>query len=475
MDVPFRHEATLSSVQDVNKVKYIARGHPERETYYVQRFRIPFRSGPGAWLHHHHGVPHGRLIRPYDGAPPNSRGSREACDLMESSKLIVNRNGYLRLRRGHPWLFRDDIEDPPKKQAGHILPLFDHQGHYLGRGFYNPKSRIAFRMVTTEDRPLNEAFFAERIEDAIRRREVLAPDSDAYRLISSEADGLPGLVVDRYADCLSMQILSLGMDRRKDLVLSILNERLSPKAVVGRNDVPVRELEGLPREKGVISGELPDPLLVREGDLSFKVDLLEGQKTGAYLDQRENRLMLRSYAEGRRVLDAFSYDGWFTLHMAKAGASEVTALDASAGALSRLQANAERNGIEGIKTLKGNAFDVLKDLAEEEGQKESFDLVILDPPPFARRRGDVNRALKAYRDVNIRGLNLLRPGGLLLTCCCSHGVSQDAFADAAARAAGKVRRRLILLEQRLQPQDHPILFNEPESLYLKALLFRVER
>jgi 23S rRNA (cytosine1962-C5)-methyltransferase len=252
-------------------------------------------------------------------------------------------------------------------------------------------------------------------------------------------------------------------------MVKLLEEYLQPKAVVLRCDSPVRALEGLKPEKGILSGKLPSPLNVQEGDLVFHVNLLEGQKTGAYLDQRENRFLVRRFTQGKRALDAFCYEGWFAMHLARAGATEVLALDTSEQALEGVVRNGAANRISSVRPVKMNCFEGLKTLAQN---KERFDLVVLDPPPFARRKADVRSALRAYRDINRRAIACLNPGGILFTCCCSHGISQDRFAGAVAAAAGKARKKLILVEQRIQALDHPIQFNEPESLYLKGLLFR---
>ncbi|MHC4944880.1 MAG: class I SAM-dependent rRNA methyltransferase [Planctomycetota bacterium] len=387
---------------------------------------------------------------------------------MEEASLIVTQSGWKRIMAGHPWIFRDDLVSPPAEGQGKVACLLDHKSRFMGRGFYNPDSRIAFRLITREDRPVDAAFWRERLEAALRYRDSLSIESTARRLVYSEADGFPGLIVDDYGGCLVLQILTLGMERIRDQLIELLDSALSPAAMVLRNDSPVRRLEGLEQETAVLSGSLPDPLVIQEGDLRFAVDLLEGQKTGAYLDQRDNRLALRSFAEGKRVLDAFCYDGWFALHLAGAGASEVIALDSSSQALERLGQNAGLNGIENVEARKANCFDALKALARDE---ERFDLIVLDPPPFARRKADIGGALSAYREINSRAIRCLNPGGLLFTCCCSHGISQDRFSGVVAAAAGRARRKLLLLEQQLQPKDHPILFNEPESLYLKGMLF----
>jgi 23S rRNA (cytosine1962-C5)-methyltransferase len=388
---------------------------------------------------------------------------------MEEISLTVTQSGWKRILAGHPWIFRDDLESPPEQGDGEIVRLKDHKDRYLGRGFYNPTSRIAFRLITREDRPVDADFWKESLEAAVAYRKVLALESTARRLVYSEADGFPGLIVDDYAGCLVLQILSKGMDRIQDLIFALLDSVLSPTAMVLRNDSPVRNLEGLEQGTGVIAGEVPDPLVIHEGDRPLIVDPLKGQKTGAYLDQREARLALRTFAPGKRVLDAFCYDGWFAIHLAAAGASGVVALDSSDQALERLARNAGLNGITHIEARRANCFDALKRLARD---GERFDLIVLDPPPFARRRADIRSALAAYREINSRAIRCLEPGGLLFTCCCSHGISQDRFSGVVAAAAGRARRKLILLEQRIQPKDHPILFNEPESLYLKGMLFR---
>ncbi len=389
---------------------------------------------------------------------------------MNSIRITARASGIRRILSGHPWLFRDDLLSSPSDRAGQILPLFDGAGRFFGQGFYNPVSRIAFRLITRDDRAVDRAFWSEKLEEAIKFRESLGIDSTARRLVFSETDGFPGLVVDDYGGYLAVQILTLGRENRKGDLLQILDEQLRPRAMVLRNDAPVRKLEGLEQERYVIAGKLPSAVEVREGELHFEVDLLEGQKTGAYLDQRENRLYLKSFGAGRRVLDAFSYDGWFAIHLAAQGASSVLALDSSKAALDRLARNASRNGVQNIETRKANCFDALKNLAESE---ERFDLIVLDPPPFARRKVDIPGALKAYKEIHRRALKCLNPGGLLFTCCCSPGISQDRFAGTVATAAGKARRRLLLLAQRIQAPDHPVLFNEPESLYLKALLLKV--
>ncbi|MBU0755860.1 MAG: class I SAM-dependent rRNA methyltransferase [Planctomycetes bacterium] len=390
---------------------------------------------------------------------------------MEGERLLINKEGWKRLTAGHPWIFKDGFTTLPKEGFGEILPLYDRNDHCLGRGFYNPRSRIVFRVITREDREINADFWESRLETAIALRKTFNIDSTAHRLVYSEADGFPGLIVDDYNGFLSVQIQTLGMDKIRDLLVALLQKNCAPQAVVLRNDSPIRKLEGLPQEKTIISGSLPKTLEVQEGNLRLAVDLMEGQKTGAYLDQRDNRLFLRKYARNRKVLDACCYDGWFALHLARSGATHVLALDSSAAALKRLERNAEMNDLANITSKKANCFDALKTMAEA---GELFDLIVLDPPPFARRRTDIGNALKAYKQLNARAMACLNPGGLLFTCCCSHGVSQDRFATCVTTAAQQAKRRLILLEQRLQPADHPILFNEPESLYLKGLLFRCE-
>ncbi|MFH1998946.1 MAG: class I SAM-dependent rRNA methyltransferase [Planctomycetota bacterium] len=388
---------------------------------------------------------------------------------MGNQKLIVNKAGWKRLSKGHPWVFSDDLADTPEMGKGEIVALHDSFGKFLGRGFYNPQSRIAFRLITRRDEPLTRDYWKNKLEIAIQYRDALDLDGTARRIIYSEADGFPGLIVDQYNDCLCLQILSLGMESLRNMLIDLLREAFSPSAMVARNDAPVRKLEGLSEEKGVIYGHLPEELMVRERDLLFHVNLLEGQKTGAYLDQRDNHLFLRSYAEGRRVLDAFCYDGGFALHLMKAGAREVVAIDSSRLALEHVASNALLNNLGTIETRKSNCFDALKAMARD---GERFDLIVVDPPPFARRKSDLSSALRAYKEINLRAIQCLNPGGLLFTCCCSHGVSHDLFSSTIAEAAGRARRDLILLEERLQPPDHPILFNEPESLYLKGLLFR---
>lgn len=389
---------------------------------------------------------------------------------MTVPRLVARPKAIRRILAGHPWIFRDDLEAPDGGDAGSVRPLYDGAGRFLGQGFFNPASRIAFRLVTRDSRPVDRSFWGRRLETALAYREELGLEGTAGRMVFAEADGFPGLVVDRYGGCLSVQILATGMEKIREEILDLLEERLAPRAIVLRNDTPVRALEGLSPEKGIARGRLPDRVEVREGDCTFRVDLLRGQKTGAYLDQRANRLFLRRFAPGRRVLDAFCYDGWFAVHLAAAGAGEVTALDTSPAALERLAVNAAENGVERIRARRENCFDALK---AEGKEGKNYDLVILDPPPFARRKSDTAAALKAYRELHRRALHLVRPRGLLFTCCCSHGVTPDRFAQTLTQAAARAGRRLVLKAQLLQSPDHPILFHQPESLYLKGLLVEV--
>jgi 23S rRNA (cytosine1962-C5)-methyltransferase len=340
------------------------------------------------------------------------------------------------------------------------------RGRTLGFAFHSTESEIRLRVFERGER-LEPDFLNRRLDAALAWREVVAPGAEACRLVHAEADGLPSLIVDRYRDVLVIQTLSQATERLKGEIAAALVERLRPVGILERNDPRVRELEGLPRVVGVVHGEVPETVRIREGEVVLDVSPREGQKTGAFLDQRENHRALGRYARGR-VLDAFCYDGGFALQAARVAGS-VLAVDVSGPALQRAAANARANGLANVVTREANAFDVLHEL---DAAGERFDTIVLDPPAFAKSRPAVARARRGYKEINLRALRLLRPGGLLMTCSCSYHVDEAAFEailEGAARDAGV---SVVVVEKRRQARDHPVLLGVPETHYLKCFMLR---
>jgi len=383
-----------------------------------------------------------------------------------SGTVVVSRRGETRVQRGHPWVFRTDVVRDAGVEPGAVVRVEGPQGRPLGFAFYSSRSEIRLR-VFERGESLAEGFLGERIDAALRWRETVAPGAAAFRAVHGEGDGLPALVVDRYGDYLVVQTLSQGMERRKDEVVAALVERLRPRGVLERNDPKVRRLEGLEARVGVLHGEVPETVEVEENGVVFRADLHRGQKTGLYLDQRENHAAARAYARGR-VLDAFSYDGGFALQVAGA-ATEVLAVDVSGEALERVKANAARNGIGNVAVRDANAFDLLHEL-DRDGER--FDTVILDPPAFAKSKDAVEKAWRGYKEINLRALRLLRPGGILVTCSCSYHVHEQDFEEILAAAAVDARAAVTVVEKRRQARDHPIVLGVPETYYLKCFILR---
>lgn len=377
-----------------------------------------------------------------------------------------------RLLAGHPWIYRNELEGwPPSAEPGDLVDVSDSRGHFLGRGYLNPRSTIAIRLFGRDRLPIDQDFFTNRIRQAQAWRERILVGRSAYRVVHGEADGLPGLIVDRYGDALALQVLTAGMDRRQDLILKATAEVLQPRATVARNDSPMREREGLARERGVLFGELPPELVVQVNGLDVAVDLLEGQKTGLFLDQIDNYRLLERLADGAEVLDCFCYTGLWGLHAAQYGAARVTGLDQSEPAIARAKVLAERNGLADRCTYcVGNVFDELK---ERDRRRECFDLIVLDPPAFVKTRTRLPEAIAGYKEINLRAMRLLRPGGCLITCSCSHHLTVEQFRQLLGNAARDVRRTVRLVAQGAQGRDHPVLLGMPESEYLKCFVFQV--
>lgn len=376
-----------------------------------------------------------------------------------------------RLLLGHRWVFSNELSgNLSALEPGSWVTVHSNKGVCLGSGYVNPHSLIAVRMVCAPHEKPSPDFFRNLIEKAaLRRRTLLYPDSSCARVVYGEADGLPGLVVDRYGDVVVYQITTLGMARMEDLVRGILVDLFRPKALVFRHDTPVRLLEGLPLEKGVAHGDLPDPCWIEVDGVEFVIDPLNGQKTGFYLDQRDNRTVLRRWAEGRKVLDLFCYNGAWSLSAAAAGAREVLGVDQSPEAVTQARTSAARNRLESIcRFQEEEVFTFLRTL-----KRGAFDLIILDPPAFAKTRGTTNQAIRGYTDLNRRALLALEPGGILVSCSCSYHLSEEMFRDLLLKAALASGRRLRVLEARSQSMDHPVLLAMPETRYLKCAFLEV--
>lgn len=383
-------------------------------------------------------------------------------------QVQLTRRGTERWTRGHPWIYRADLEPGPDLPGGEVVRVLDGRGWFLGKAFHSRQSKIALRWLSFEDLPVDEAFFRERIARADELRRRTLPDEDTYRAVHGEADLLPGLVVDRYGDYLSAQFLVKATDARKELLADLLVAHFKAKGLVNRSDVNVRTLEGLELEKGVMRGEVPPLVTFSAGLVRMRADLLGGQKTGAFLDQKENHQAAAQYAEGE-ALDCFSYVGGFALQLATRARS-VTAVEISEPAARQLEENARENRFGNVQVVVANAFDFLRD-AVDEGRR--FDTISLDPPSFAKSKDAVPAALRGYKEINLRALQLLRPGGHLITASCTYHVSDLMFEEMLESAASDAKRRVQIIERRGAGRDHPVLLHLRETRYLKCYVLRV--
>ncbi len=381
----------------------------------------------------------------------------------------VNRKAADRVRNGHLWIFASDVIDRADAQAGDFVKVIDQGGKSLGTAHYSSTSQIVLRLLSQRVEAIDEEFFFKRCEAALRFREQVVRNTNAYRLIHAEGDLLPGLIVDRYADYLAIQILDQGMDRQTNDVVNALTRLLSPRGIVARNDVAIRSKEDLPLETKVIAGEIPPHIDIEMNGLRFKADLIGGQKTGIFLDQRENYLAVREHMRsGGRALDCFTGSGGFALHLA-ARAASVEAVDSSAAAIELAQGNAIANGINNIEFREANALQYLPSLVSA---RRTFDLVIVDPPAFTKTRESIDQAARGYKEINLRALRLLNPGGTLVSFSCSHHMSEARLFETVSQAALDCGKRLRTLDRFSQAHDHPILLNVPETHYLKCLVFQ---
>jgi len=382
-------------------------------------------------------------------------------------RLTVSSKGLTWHQKGHPWIFRDDLEAVSDAEPGAIVTLETNKGRFLAQGFYSDRSKIAFRLLSRSPEKIDARFWERRVRDACQYRQKVVAGTNAYRLIYGESDGIPSLIVDRYGDHLVVQTLSQGAENIMDQIVAVLQKVLQPVSILLRNDLSVRELEGLPHEKKVLHGEVPSQVDVFEEDIRYRVDLWRGQKTGSYLDQRENRARAGRLLSGK-ILDAFCYQGLFALHAARQS-SRVLAIDSSQDALNQARENVRLNSFAHIEFRKENAFDFLKAQADA---GERYDGIILDPPAFAKSRGDVNGAVRGYGELNLRALRLLNAGGVLVTASCSYNVREEIFMNTIQKSARDSGTELRLIRRETQAADHPILVSFPESHYLKCFFLQ---
>ena len=410
-----------------------------------------------------------RLSRADRGATRRTR--RDYNPHVGARTVTISRRGVDRLRGGHPWIYRSDIVDA-EAEPGDLVRVVSERKRPLGIAFWSSQSQISLRMLGPEtELPDERELIGARLRAAIAYRQTLDIDATAYRLVNAEADRLPGLIVDCYGEgedsCLVIQTLSQGIDRRQTLVVELLAALTGARGILARNDVRVRALEGLDERVEVVHGDVPERVAVREGRITYDVDPRGGQKTGLFLDQRENHQAALRYARGR-ALDGFTYAGGFALPMAQV-CDRVLAIDSSAAAVAATTENARRNGLTNVETREANVFDELREL---EIARERFDTIVLDPPAFAKNKASVERAAAGYNEINLRAVKLLAPGGYLITCSCSYNVNEGLFQTIVASAAADARATVALVEKRMQSRDHPVLLNVPETHYLKCLILR---
>ncbi len=383
--------------------------------------------------------------------------------------MRINRKGTNRIASGHPWIFSSDVLDRGEAAGGEAVVVVGPSGNVtLGTAHYSSASQISLRMLSDRKESIDRAFFLRRLTQAEAYRKRVVAESEAYRLVHGEGDQLPGLVIDRYGDYFTLQTLDQGMDRAKLEIVSCLEELFGPRGMVERNDVAVRKREELPLETNVLSGQVPEMVAVTMNGLKLHADLLHGQKTGIFLDQRENYIAAARYARGR-ALDCFTSTGGFALHMA-ARCESVEAVDSSESALRAARLNAEANGISNVELREADVFELL---AGHASAHRRFDMVVLDPPAFAKARQNLDAAVRGYREINRRALEMLAAGGILVTCSCSHHLSEAALLEIVASAALDTGKKLRVVERRMQSQDHPVLLTVPETLYLKCLILEV--
>ncbi|MCD4826269.1 MAG: class I SAM-dependent rRNA methyltransferase [Acholeplasmataceae bacterium] len=391
---------------------------------------------------------------------------------MDFCKIFLQPKEDIRIRQGHPWVYGNEIDHIEGIiKSGEIAYVYAHNSEFIGKGYLNTSSKIFVRILSRNiDEVIDEAFFKKVIETSNQSRLNLG-FNNSYRVLFGESDGIPGFIVDKYDQYLSIQVLSLGIDLRKEMFIKILVEIFNPKGIYERSDVSVRKKEGLQLFKGVIYGDVPEKVVIKENELSMEIDIINGQKTGSFLDQQENHNAIKPYVAGKTVLDCFSHIGGFGLHAAYHNALEVTCLDISDIAVSQILKNAKLNHLDQVKAYKANVFDELRVYHE---QNKSFDVVILDPPAFAKKRDDIKKAYKGYKDINLQALKIIKPEGYLVSCSCSHFMDQTLFLDMLADASHDAKRITQMIDFRIQSKDHPALLGSDESLYLKCVTLKVK-
>src|SRR5215204_4218318 len=395
-------------------------------------------------------------------------GFRGRVSMMNTAR--VNKKGADRVRQGHLWIYRSDVVAVPAKGES-VVTVKDERGNFIGQALFSDASQIALRFLSQSHEEIDREWWRRRIRGAAARRH-LSSETNAYRVVYSEGDLLPSLIVDRYDDVLVLQTLSQGTDAIKSLLIEILVEQFNPRAVIERNDARVRELEGLPLIAATVYGEAPSELEILQHGLRFYVEPLGGQKTGSFLDQRENRLAARVAAQTtnkQRALDCFTFNGAFALHLASV-CENVIGIDISGEAVAAAQRNATLNELTNVEFREANVFDMLRKM---EAAGERYDVIVLDPPAFAKNRASLKGAIRGYKEINLRALKLLNSGGVLITCTCSYHVSEELFLEIVAQAALDAHRRVQVMEKRMQARDHPVLLGMPETYYLKCVIAKV--
>jgi 23S rRNA (cytosine1962-C5)-methyltransferase len=387
---------------------------------------------------------------------------------MKTNAITVTRRGAERARAGHLWIYRSDVRDAREVASGSVVVVRDERGRHLGQALWSDRSEIALRLLTLKDETIDREWWRRRLREAAGRRAGLEREAGAFRLVYAEGDLLPSLIVDRYADVLVLQTLSQGTEAIKEMLVALLVDEFGPRAVIERNDVRVRALEGLEMKAGVLYGEPAEEMEIVQHGVRFLIAPLGGQKTGAFLDQRENHWAARAVAGGR-ALDCFTFNGAFALHIASV-CETVLGLDVSAEAVRAAERNAELNRAANVEFREANVFDALREM-ESAGAR--FSTIVLDPPAFAKNRASIGAASRGYKEINLRALKMLETNGVLITCTCSYHMTETMFLEVIMEAASDARRRVQIVEKRIQARDHPVLVGVPETLYLKCLILRV--
>ena len=388
-------------------------------------------------------------------------------------KVTLRRKIAQRIAGGHPWIFANEVEKVEGNlEAGGIVEVYFYDGKFVGKGYFNPQSQIMVRLLTWDKKTeINEAFFLNKIRECWAYKKQLGYEENC-RLVFGEADGIPQLIIDKFNDYFVIQTLALGIDVWKPALVKALQTIFQPKGIYERNDVPVRELEGLPQQKGFLSEPFDTKIIINENGLKFHVDLENGQKTGYFLDQQDNRRAIQHIVKGADVLGAFTYTGTFEIHAAHYGAKSVLGIDISENAVAQANRNAELNSLQNIARFEmANAFDVLKQWGKEEGKR--YDVVMLDPPAFTKSRANIQKAITGYKEINLRGMKLVKPGGFLVTSSCTNLVQPELFLQIIDMAAKDARRKLRQVTFQAQSSDHPIIWNMENTNYLKFLIVQV--